>query len=104
MIVKIGERNLEVNSDYTVDYSTGTVVIRNAAALLSKDLRISYETNDLFTLASKTFLGFKGDFKISDKSSLGFTFVNLNQQTLNDKVRIGEEPTNNSYVRFEYSN
>lgn len=102
VIVKIGERNLEVNSDYTVDYSTGTVVIRNAAALLSKDLRISYETNDLFTLASKTFLGFKGDYKISDKSSLGFTFVNLNQQTLNDKVRIGEEPTNNSMFGLNF--
>ena len=94
--IKVGNLELTPNIDYTVDYSTGTVVIRNSSALASKDLKISYETNDLFTLASKTFLGLRGDYKISDKSSFGFTFVNLKQETLNDKVRIGEEPTNNS--------
>ncbi|MDQ3019064.1 MAG: cell surface protein SprA [Bacteroidota bacterium] len=101
--VKVGEIELALNSDYTVDYSTGTLVIRNSSALLSKDLKISYETNDLFTLASKTFLGLRGDYRISDKSSLGFTFVNLNQETLNDKVRIGEEPTNNSMFGIDFT-
>ncbi|MEO8209767.1 MAG: cell surface protein SprA, partial [bacterium] len=101
--VKVGELELALNSDYTVDYSTGTLVIRNSSALLSKDLKISYETNDLFTLASKTFLGLRGDYRISDKSSLGFTFVNLNQETLNDKVRIGEEPTNNSMFGVDFT-
>lgn len=103
VVVKIGEQILNLNSDYTVDYSSGTVVIRNSAALLSKDLRISYETNDLFTLASKTFLGLKGDYKISDKSSFGFTAVNLKQETLNDKVRIGEEPTNNTMFGINFT-
>ncbi len=103
VVVKVGEIELGLNSDYTIDYSTGTLVIRNSSALLSKDLKISYETNDLFTLASKTFLGLRGDYKISDKSSLGFTFVNLNQATLNDKVRIGEEPTNNSMYGLDFT-
>lgn len=94
--VKTGQIELTPNIDYTVDYTTGTVVIRNTAALLSKDLKVSYETNDLFTLASKTFLGLRGDYRISEKSALGFTYVNLKQETINDKVRIGEEPTNNS--------
>lgn len=94
--VLLGSAALTENIDYTVDYTTGTVVIRNSAALTAKDLKIKYETNDLFTLASKTFLGLRGDYKVSDKTNLGFTFVNLRQETLNDKVRIGEEPTNNS--------
>ncbi|MBK8550137.1 MAG: cell surface protein SprA [Ignavibacteria bacterium] len=102
VVVRIGEQTLNPNVDYSVDYSTGTVVIRNAAALLSKDLRVSYETNDLFTLASKTFLGIKGDYKISEKSKLGFTVVNLKQETLNDKVRIGEEPTNNTMIGVDF--
>lgn len=101
--IKVGELNLVPNVDYTVDYSTGTVVIRNSSALISKDLKISYETNDLFTLASKTFLGLRGDYRISEKSSFGFTFVNLKQQTLNDKVRIGEEPTNNSMFGIDFT-
>ncbi|MDZ4712394.1 MAG: cell surface protein SprA [bacterium] len=103
VVVKLGERELVLNSDYTVDYSTGTVTIRNSSALVSKDLKISYETNDLFSLASKTFIGLRGDYKISDKTSLGFTFVNLKQETLNDKVRIGEEPTNNSMFGVDFT-
>lgn len=101
--VKIGEQPLVPNVDYTVDYTTGIVTIRNQNALLSPNLRVSYETNDLFTLASKTFLGLRGDYKISENSGLGFTFVNLKQETLNDKVRIGEEPTNNSMFGVDFT-
>jgi hypothetical protein len=94
--VFLGQSKLTENIDYSVDYTTGVVVIRNSAALTSKDLRITYESNDLFSLASKTFIGLRGDYKIDEKTNFGFTFVNLIQETLNDKVRIGEEPTNNS--------
>lgn len=94
--VMLGSQELIKDIDYSVDYSTGIVVIKNASALASKDLKISYETNDLFSLASKTLIGARADYKINDKTTLGFTFLNLRQETLNDKVRIGEEPTNNS--------
>lgn len=103
VVVKLGQIELVPNIDYSVDYTTGTVLIKNASALISKDLKVSYETNDLFTLASKTFLGLRGDYRISDKSSVGFTFVNLNQSTLNDKVRLGEEPTNNSMFGLDFT-
>ena len=99
----LGSTVLRENEDYSVDYSTGIVVIRNATALSSKDLKISYETNDLFSLASKTLFGVRGDYKLSDKTGFGFTFVNLKQETLNDKVRIGEEPTNNSMVGIDFT-
>ncbi len=99
----LGSLVLKENEDYSVDYGTGIVVIRNAAALASKDLKITYETNDLFSLASKTLFGVRGDYKISDKTGFGFTFVNLKQETLNDKVRIGEEPTNNSMVGIDFT-
>jgi len=101
--VKVGETPLVLNQDYSVDYTTGTVTIKNAAALASKDLKVSYEQNELFSLASKTFIGARGDYKISDKTSLGFTYVNLKQETLNDKVRIGEEPTNNSMFGVDFT-
>jgi hypothetical protein len=93
--VKLGTVELIPNIHYIVDYSTGTVTIIDAQARTSKDLKISYETNDLFSLASKTFLGARGDYKINENNSFGFTFVRLVQETLNDKVRIGEEPTDN---------
>ena len=87
----------KLNSDYTVDYITGQVIIKNQAALVpGANLQIKYEQNDLFQLASKTLLGTRGDLNLSDKTGFGFTVMNLNQQTLSDKVRLGEEPTNNT--------
>lgn len=101
--VLIGTQELVKDVDYSVDYLTGTVVIKNASAKISKDLKVSYETNDLFGLDKKTLIGLRGDYKIDENSTLGFTFLNLEQTTINDKVRIGEEPTNNSVFGIDFS-
>lgn len=101
--VLIGTQELVKDVDYSVDYLTGTVVIKNASAKISKDLKVSYETNDLFGLDKKTLIGLRGDYKIDENNSLGFTFLNLEQTTINDKVRIGEEPTNNSIFGIDFS-
>ena len=90
------------NSDYTVDYLTGTVVIRNQSFLVpGKRLQIKYEANDLFQLASKSLLGARGELAIAKKTSLGFTVMSLNQQTLSDKVRLGEEPISNTILGID---
>jgi len=95
--VKLDGRELLPNADYMVDYNTGQLIIRNEQALLpNADLRITYEENTLFQLAAKSLLGLRGEFKFSNKTFLGFSMLNLNQQTLSDKVRIGEEPLQNS--------
>lgn len=85
------------NVDYTVDYIIGEVVIKNERALVpGANLQIKYEQNDLFQLASKTLLGARGDLALSKNTNLGFTIMNLNQQTLSDRVRLGEEPNENT--------
>lgn len=85
------------NLDYTVDYIIGEIVIRNDRALVpGANLQIKYEQNDLFQLASKTLLAVRGDLALSQSTNLGFTVMNLNQQTLSDKVRLGEEPNRNT--------
>ncbi|MEE9187254.1 MAG: cell surface protein SprA, partial [Bacteroidota bacterium] len=90
--------------DYTVDYILGQVVIRNQQALLpNSNLRIKYESNDLFQLASKNLLGARGDLELSKNTKLGFTVMNLNQETLSDKVRINEEPVKNLIMGFDAS-
>ena len=65
-------------------------------------LKITYEQNDLFALASKTLLGARGIYDFSDKTQLGFTIMNLNQETLSDKVRIGEEPLSNTIMGLDF--
>jgi hypothetical protein len=88
---------LTEGADYTVDYNIGEIVILNDSALLpGADLKITYEQNDLFQLASKTLMGLRGEYTVNKDTKLGFSFLNLNQKTLSDKVRIGEEPMNNS--------
>ncbi len=95
--VLLDGRQLTQNIDFTVDYIVGEVIIRNDQALVpGANLQIKYEQNDLFQLASKTLLGARGDIALGRQTNLGFTVMNLNQQTLSDKVRLGEEPNNNT--------
>jgi cell surface protein SprA len=102
--VRLSGRELTPGIDYIVDYNIGQLTIRNDAALVpGADLRITYEQNDLFQLASKTLLGARGIFDFSTKTKLGFSILNLNQQTLSDKVRIGEEPLSNTIYGLDFS-
>ena len=102
--VILNGRELTAGSDYIVDYNTGQLTIRNDAALVpGADLKITYEQNDLFQLASKTLLGARGIYEFSKKTKLGFSILNLNQQTLSDKVRIGEEPLSNTIYGLDFS-
>ncbi len=101
--VLLNGRTLQEGVDYSVDYNIGQVVIRNEDALVSgANLKITYEKNDLFQLASKTLLGMRGIYDLNEKTKLGFSFLNLNQKTLSDKVRIGEEPMSNSIFGFDF--
>ncbi|NWF51154.1 MAG: cell surface protein SprA [Ignavibacteriaceae bacterium] len=102
--VRLNNRELTPGVDYVVDYNIGQLTIRNDAALVpGADLKITYEQNDLFQLASKTLLGARGLFEFSKKTKLGFSVLNLNQQTLSDKVRIGEEPLSNTIYGLDFS-
>lgn len=97
VVVLLNGTPLVNNVDYTVDYIVGQIIIRNPAALVpGANLSIKFEQNDLFQLASKTLLGLRGDLALGQNTALGFTLMNLNQQTLSDKVRLGEEPSDNT--------
>lgn len=101
--VILNGNQLKEGVDYTVDYNIGQVIIRKPEALVpGADLRITYEQNDLFQLASKTLIGLRGLYEFNRETTLGFSFFNLNQQTLSDKVRIGEEPLNNSMLGLDF--
>jgi cell surface protein SprA len=102
--VLLNGRTLTPNVDYAMDYSTGQLIIRNEDALLpSANVQVKYEQNDLFALASKTLLGARGDLQFGPKTIFGFTLMNLNQQTLSDKVRLNEEPISNTIVGIDGS-
>ncbi|MBI3587132.1 MAG: cell surface protein SprA [Ignavibacteriales bacterium] len=94
--VLVNGAKTKLGEDFTVDYISGTVTIKNQAYLEpGTNLQIRYEANDLFQLASKSLLGARGEVALGKNSILGFTILNLSQQTLSDKVRLGEEPVSN---------
>lgn len=102
--VTLDGRPLKEGIDYRVDYNSGQLTITNSAALVpGANLRITFEQNDLFQLASKTLLGARGIYEFSKKTNLGFSILNLNQQTLSDKVRIGEEPLSNTIYGLDFN-
>ena len=102
--VTLEGRPLKEGIDYRVDYNSGQLTITNSAALVpGANLRITYEQNDLFQLASKTLLGVRGIYEFSKRTNLGFSILNLNQQTLSDKVRIGEEPISNTIYGLDFN-
>lgn len=102
--VMLNGNQLTAGVDYVVDYNVGTITLRNPDAMVANaNLKITYEQNDLFQLASKTLVGARGVFDFSPKTKLGFSVLNLSQQTLSDKVRIGEEPLSNSIYGIDFS-
>ncbi|MFN3134145.1 MAG: cell surface protein SprA [Candidatus Kryptonium sp.] len=102
--VYLNDRRLVEGVDYRVDYILGQLTILNRDALLpGANLRIRYETNDLFSFASKTILGARGDLDLGENTKFGFTFMNYAQQTLSDKVRLGEEPISNTMLGIDLS-
>lgn len=95
--------------DYTVDYQIGIVKIKDRTFLLpGSDLAISYESNDLFSLASKTYIGSRFDYEINEKARLGLTWMRYAEKPLTDKVRVGDEALLNNIWgldgSYEFSN
>lgn len=91
-----------LNTDYSVDYISGQVTIKNQALLVpGANLQIQYEANDLLQLASKSLLGARGELNLGKNSSFGFTVMNLSQQSLSDKIRLGEEPISNTILGLD---
>jgi cell surface protein SprA len=84
------------NVDYVVDYNLGRVKILNTGLLNSgANIKVSSESNSLFTVQQKNLLGTRFDYKHSNDLIFGGTFMYLNERPLTPKVNIGEEPISN---------
>ena len=97
--VRVTSGGVELNpgSDYVVDYATGTLTITNPSFLTpGRDIKISYERNQLASIQKKTLLGLRADYEISPSIKLGATAMHLAEKPLMDKFRINEEPISNT--------
>ncbi len=102
--VTAGGQQLVENQDYTVDYNMGRVKILNEGLLESgRSINVSLESNSMFSIQSKTLLGTRLDYKISENFNIGGTVMNLHEKPITKKVSIGEEAISNTIWGLDLS-
>lgn len=95
---------LTENQDFTVDYNLGRVKIINTALLNSGAvIKVSSESNSLFSVQQKSLIGTRLDYRASPNLLLGGTLMYLNERPLTPKVNIGEEPISNVMIGVDGS-
>ncbi len=104
VVVTAGGVTLVENSDYQVDYSSGTVTILNQNIIdAGTDVQVSLESNTLFNMQRKTVLGLNWKYDFSDDFKFGGTLMSLSEKPLTSKVDMGSEPLNNFLWGFNMS-
>lgn len=95
--VTAGGVQLQENVDYTVDYNMGRVRILNSGLLESQTpIKISLESNTLFSIQTKTLLGQRFEYRFNEKFNIGGTLMHMYERPLTQKVNIGDEPVRNT--------
>ncbi len=102
--VTAGGAQLTENVDYTVDYNLGRVKILNEGILASgQPIKVSLGSNSLFNIQTKTLLGTRLDYRVSEDINIGGTVLNLTERPLTRKINIGDEPISNTVVGIDGS-
>ena len=87
---------LQRNVDYIIDYFTGQLtLISSKAKRSSSNIEIKYEKASIFQLDKKTILGGRAEYRFWEDSFIGFTALYMNKSTLEQRVRVGQEPFSN---------
>lgn len=91
-------------TDFTVDYTFGKVNILNQSILSSgKEITIDYEQSDPFAFQTRSLLGTRFDYKLSDDINLGSTLLYYNERPLISRNQIGTEPARNVQYGFDFN-
>ena len=97
VVVTAGGVTLVENTDYTIDYSMGTVTIINQSIIdAGTGVDVQLESNTQFSMQRKTMAGLNWMYDFSDDFQMGGTFMHLNEKPLTSKVTMGDEPLVNT--------
>ena len=104
VVVTAGGVTLVENSDYQVDYASGTVTILNQNIIdAGTNVQVSLESNTMFNMQRKTVLGLNWAYEFSDDFKFGGTLMSLSEKPLTSKVDMGSEPLQNFLWGFNLS-
>lgn len=94
--VRLNGQKQTKGTDYTIDYFMGQITLLNEEALKpGQDLEILYETNEIFQLDKKVVVGGRAEYKFGNNSFLAATGMYYSKSSIDDKVRVGQEPFRN---------
>jgi cell surface protein SprA len=97
VVVTAGGVPLNEGSDYTVDYTMGTVTIVNQSIIdAGTNINVSLENQSTFNMQRKTLLGLDLDYAINKDFHIGGTIMHYGEKAIGDKVAIGSELVNNT--------
>jgi len=97
VVVTAGGVTLTEGSDYSVDYSGGTVTILNQSIIdAGTNVSVSLESNTDYSQERKTMFGVNWEYDFSKNFLLSGTLMHLSEQALTSKVNMGNEPLNNT--------
>ncbi len=97
VVVTAGGVTLTENSDYTVDYTMGTVTIINQSIIdAGTNISVSLENQSTFNMQRKTLLGLDLDYAFNKNFHVGATVMHYGEKAIGDKLAIGNELVNNT--------
>jgi cell surface protein SprA len=104
VIVNSGALKLVEGTDYTIDYSSGTIRILNQALLSSgQPITVKVENNALFGVQQKSLYGARLNYRVNDNLNLGATLMHLTEQPITQNEIAGQESISNTMVGFDWN-
>ncbi|MDR2791129.1 MAG: cell surface protein SprA, partial [Tannerellaceae bacterium] len=95
--VTAGGTLLTENTDYTVDYTMGTVTILNEGVISSNTpVSVTLENQSMFNMQRKTMLGLDVNYDFSKDFVLGVTVMHMSEMPLTVKTTMGDESIKNT--------
>ena len=99
-----GGMPLSEGTDYVVDYTFGKVTIMNDQILSSgKNIEVKYEQSDPFAFQTRSLIGTRFDYHLSEEINLGSTFMYYNERPLISRNQIGTEPARNMQYGLDFN-
>ena len=87
---------LKKDTDYHIDYLSGTLTVLNEEATNpNAKLEISYESQQLFSIDKKSLMGARAEYTLwedgANRSFIGTTLLYLSQRILEKRIRLGRD-------------
>jgi hypothetical protein len=95
-VVQVNGQTLQRDVDYTIDYTFGQIEFKGRGATLmaqpNAKLTIDYQYAPFFSTASKSLVGVRTEYNLSENNKIGTSWIYRNISTFDERPKLGQEP------------